>query len=340
MLIGTVLQSNKKANEEKIKLVQDTDTDVPVTTAKAVLSPIELDFTASGNFEALHDLSFLSEASGRITELLVDEGDRVTKGQTLLRIDDELLRAEAEAAKANYDKMVSDRNRLNNAFENGGITRQQLDDINLGVTSAEARLIAANRKLRDSQVKSPISGIINKRYVEVGTYLSVANKLFDIIDVSTLKLRISVPEAQVVHLREKDTLTVTCPALPGVKLTGAISFIGQKADNTLNFPVELRIQNSAQSPVKAGMYGTVWFRFDNSGEGLLIPRSAFVGSVSNGKIFVLEGEEVKSRTVVPGRITGENVEVVSGLNAGETVVTSGQINLSEGTRVSVQEKQK
>jgi len=104
----------------------------------------------------------------------------------------------------------------------------------------------------------------------------------------------------------------------------------------LNFPVEIEISNNATNDLKAGMYGTALFTSNQQKQNLMIvPRIAFVGSVSSNQVFVLENGIAKLKTVTAGRILGEKVEILKGLSNGETVITTGQINLQDGNKVEV-----
>ena len=113
-----------------------------------------------------------------------------------------------------------------------------------------------------------------------------------------------------------------------------INFIAPKSDNTLNYPVEIEVQNAAKNTLRAGMYATAIFEFPKQAPQLLIPRTAFAGGVNSNQIFVLESDTIaKLRNVVSGRIIGEQVEILDGLKEGETIIVSGQINLVDGTLV-------
>jgi len=338
-LIGWILSNNKKENQAKTDIVAKGSGAVVVRTAAASKSPINLDFSANGNFAAWQDLSLLAENSGRITRILVEEGAHVNRGQVLARIDDEYLNLTLQSAKDNLNKLKTDQQRYESSFKTGGVTKAQLDEINLSVRNTENQVQEASRRLADSYIKAPISGIINKRSIEVGTYVSPGTAVFDIVDVSRLKLLVNANELQVVNIKVGDPVKITTSVFPDKEFTGKISFIAAKADNTLNYPVEIRVENTSSQTLKAGMYGTAIFDLPEQQPTIVIPRGSFVGSVSSNEIFVLEnGNTAKIRQVTPGRIFGEQVEILAGLNEGETVITSGQINLIDGTEVSPQKE--
>ncbi|KAA8482611.1 RND family efflux transporter MFP subunit [Arcticibacter tournemirensis] len=333
-LIAWVLQNNKKSNQAKTAVVAEGNTGaVAVKTETAKTGTVDLDFSANGNFAANQDLTLSAENSGRVTRITVDEGDHVQRGQVVARIDDELLSVEAQAAQANYQNAVRDLERYESSFKTGGVTQQQVDAMRLNVRNALARVQTAKRKSNDADIKAPISGIVNKRFIEKGSFVSPGTQLFEIVDLSKLKLKVTANETQVVNLKVGDRVKITSKVFPEKEFTGKISFIAPKADNSLNFPVEIEVSNNSGNELKAGMYGTAVFDLPQQRPVITVPRTAFAGSVNSNKVFVLDGSTARSRNVTPGRIAGERVEILEGLKEGETVITSGQVNLTDGTQV-------
>ena len=336
--IAFILTNNKKKNAEKTAFIAEGGGAVAVRVANVEKKVVDVDFSANGNFIPKQELNFLSENAGRVSAIFVDEGARVTKGQTLARIDAEIINTDRETAQATYQNAVRDQARYQSSFETGGVTQQQLDQAKLATQNAKLRLQASQRKVSDANIKSPINGIINKRYIEVGAFVNTqGTQLFEIVDVSKLKLKVNINESQVANLKIGDQIDIRSSVFPNDKFSGKVTFIAAKADATLNFPVEIEVENSNKNTLKAGMYGTAIFRAPKQAPSILIPRTSFVGSVSSNQVFVLDksNNTSKVRTVVAGRILGDNVEILDGLKEGESVITSGQINLAEGTAVSV-----
>src|SRR5690606_16390372 len=211
-------------------VVAETGGAIVVKAAKVSRVPVVLDFSANGNFAANQDLTLLSEVSGRITRLLVKEGSRVSKGQVLALVDPEILNLDKQAAEDALQKLKTDHERYKSSFETGGVTRAQLDEIELQLRNAQNRLQQANRKVQDATIKSPISGVVNRRDIEVGAYLSPGTELFEIVDVSQLKLQVTANETQVVNLKVGDKVSVTSTVFPAEEFSGTVRFIAAKAD--------------------------------------------------------------------------------------------------------------
>lgn len=336
VLIGSVLANNKKKNEAKTAIVAEVSTgDVAVKVSPVKKETLSLDFSANGNFAPAQQMNFAAENSGRVTRVLVDEGSYVRRGQTLAIIKTDVLNIDLEAAQAAYQNALRDQQRYENAFKTGGVTQQQLDQSKLALENAEARVAQARVRISDANIKSSINGIVNKRYIEPGAVVNPGTQLFELVDVSHLKLAITVNETQVANLKVGDKVSVKASVFPDKNYAGTVSFIAPKADASLNFPVEIELASNPGNQLKAGMYGTAIFNSGNSAPVILVPRSAFVGSVSTNQVFVVEGGNVaKLRNVISGRVLADKVEVLGGLNEGETIITSGQINLSDGSKIA------
>lgn len=336
LLIGSVLISNKNANEAKTAVVSQASGAVAVTGVPVSKQPIRLDFSANGTFSANQELQLLSETNGRITRILVNEGSRVAQGQVLAIVDAEVVSLDVQRAEDTYSKMKTDYERYQSSFATGGVTQAQLDDIELSLRNAESQLQQARRRLNDANIKAPIAGVINKRFIEVGSFVSPGKELFEIVDASRLKLNVHANEFQVVNIRVGDKVAISSKVMPEVTFVGTVNFIAEKSDNTLNFPVEILLENGGRHAIKPGMYATARFEFPENKPQIVVHRNAFVGSVNSNQVYILAeaARTAQLRQVVSGRVIGEYVEILSGLDEGEIVITSGQINLADGVEVS------
>lgn len=334
--IARVLTNNKKENAAKTAIVAESNGDVAVRVTKVEKQALELDFGVNGNFIPGQQMDFMSENSGRVTQVLVDEGNVVSKGQTLAVIKTDQLNVDLESAQANYRNALKDKERYENAFKTGGVTQQQLDQANLALSNAEARVSQAKIKVGDAYIRASINGVVNKRYIEPGAVVAPGTKLFEIVDISRLKLQINANEAQVANLKVGDKVKIKVNVFPDKDYAGTVTFIAAKSDAALSFPIEILLAANPGNQVKAGMYATAIFNFPSQAPAMLVPRSAFIGSVSSNQVFVVKNDSTAAlRKVIAGRVMGDQVEVLQGLQEGETVITSGQINLSEGSPITI-----
>jgi membrane fusion protein (multidrug efflux system) len=337
-LIAFTLINNKKANEAKTAIVAEKNASISVKIKPVQTEEVTLDFSVNGTFEPTQELTFSAEKSGKVISVLVNEGDYVNVGQTLVIVRSDVINVNAQTAKAIYNNAQTDYARYENAFKSGGVTKQQLDQAKLALTSAGSNLKQANINVGDTRITAPIKGFINKRFIEPGSMLTAmpVTAMFEIVNVSSLKLTVTVDESQVATLKLGSPVKVTASVYPDVNFTGKITFIALKADSTLNFPVEIEIMNTSSNDLKAGMYGTALFASKQQKKSMMIiPRNAFVGSVSSNQIFVAENGIARLKTVTAGRIMGNKVEIINGLSDGESVIVTGQINLQDGNKVDI-----
>jgi membrane fusion protein (multidrug efflux system) len=333
------LINNKKKNAEDTAIVAEKNSSVAVRVATVATGKLDETFKVNGNFEPIQELTFSAEKSGKVIRVLVKEGDYVKVGQTLVIVRSDVINVNAQTANSSYQNAAADYSRYENAFKTGGVTKQQLDQAKLAMVNAKAQLTQANINIGDTRIKAPISGFINKKYIEPGSILTgmPATALFDIVNVSKLKLKVTVNESQVASLKLGNNVNISASVFPDKLFSGKITFIASKADETLNFPIEIEVANNPNNEIKAGMYGTATFGTNTAKqvEVKTIPRAAFVGSVSSNQVFVVNNNVATLKKIVAGRIFGDKVEILDGLNDGDVVVTSGQINLSDNTKVSI-----
>lgn len=329
-----ILLLNKKASNAGTEMAAQISTAVSVKIEAVKDTSYNMVVTSNGSLEPMLELAFVSDVAGRVVKVLADEGTKVSKGTVLLQVDDEMLRADFQASEAAWKALKTDYERFTNVSEKGGVSTQQLDNVRTQLTAAESRMISSRRRLSDATVKSPVSGVVNKRYVEVGAYLNPGSRLFDIIDDSALKLWVNVTERQVLQLSKNMVVKVASNAFPGETFTGKISFIGARADKAINYPVEVTIDSKNKKQLLAGMFVEATFDIPSAKSGIIIPRNAIMGSVKSANVFVVNNGTAHKQPVTLGMAIGKNVEVLSGLAAGDSIITAGIINVSEGSKVN------
>lgn len=331
--IVALLVANRIRLQNQTSEVLSTDRAVAVKTIELQTESISSSFTANGTVQALKELNFVSDISGRVVGILADKGKYVRKGTALLKLDSQLYEADYKAAKAAYEAMLKDEQRFTRSNQAGGVTAQQLDGIRTQLVAAESRLARSRKMFEDCTVKAPISGKINFRYVEAGSLIAPNVPLFDIVDDSALKVICNVPEQKMRLLQEGQAITLSSSSLPGETFSGRISYIGIKTDRGLNYPVEIIL--SANPKLQIGMYLKASFEGRDSHDGILVPRKAIVGSAKSATVFVVADGKAHLREVTLGDMVGDRVEILSGVSAGEQLAIAGIMNLADGEAVKI-----
>lgn len=330
-----ILKGNKEKMQQQTELAKKVNATTPVQIAEVKRENVGGTFTATGKFAPSKEIVVVTEVAGKVIKLVADEGQYVSKGQLLARIDYATIEADLQSAEANLQKLKTDKERYERLVKTGGVTQAQLDDINLNYVNAEARVINVKKKLADTYIVAPFSGYVNKRYIEEGSFVAAGRETFEIVETSRLTMDVNVSEMQVLSVADVKRVQVTADVYPGQVYPAKVKFIAAKADANLNFPVELEITNVKDKPLRAGMYGRATFEISGGRNALIIPRAALLGSVNDATIYVVNDDAVQLKKVVAGAQFGNMIEVVEGLSEGEKVVTNGQINLTDGARVTV-----
>jgi len=329
-----ILNKNKAKNQAVTEAAAVTNETVAVRVDTARVQAVDLSYIANGTLTPKQEVTVSAEASGRVVRVLVDEGSHVSAGQTLAVVEGDKLNVTVANAQAVYDDAAANVQRFESAFATGGVTKQQLDQVKLQFETAKNNLRSAKLTAGDVTIKTSVSGIVNARKIEPGAYVSPGTAAFDIVNVSTLKLRVNVDEKNVASLKVGQSVDVSVSVYPDKDIKGRITFIAPKSDGSLNFPVEIEVANPGNA-LRAGMYGTASFGGQTAADVLVVPRTAFVGSVSDNKVFLAKDGKAVAAEVVGGRTFGNYVEILSGLEAGDQVIISGQINVFDQTPITI-----
>jgi RND family efflux transporter MFP subunit len=335
-LVAFRLVSNKQAIDEKNQLPDNTGVAVAVNVAPVQSRVSQRNLSLVGTVAANQVIDVKSEAQGKLLSLNVELGNPVRKGQTLGRIDNQMQALAVRNAEGQLADARQNVERYKNLLEGGAATQAQYDQYQLAFQNATNQLAQARRQLANAVVTAPINGQITRKAAEAGAFLSPGAAIVTIVDVSRLKVQLNVAENDVYALRPGDPVSITTTVYPGVTYPGKITFISPAGDEAHNYPVEVSFANQAKNPLKAGTYVDVAFNRESQAPSLQIPREALVGSVKNAQVYVVGDDNLtRLRKVTIGADNGDYLEVLQGLKEGERVVTTGQINLTDSTRVNV-----
>lgn len=326
------LNNHKEKNAEKVAAVAEKNPTISVRTAIVKQDNVDSHFSVNGNFLPATSGVVAAETGGQVVALYVKEGSYVSPGQVIAKLKGDKQNVGINNANIALEQAVSALNRYEAAYKTGGVTALQLDQARFQVKQAREQLKSAQLNSGDTTVRSKIGGIVNTKRIEVGSVVGAGTTIVEVVNINHLKLRADVDEHLVTQLSLGQSVKVKPSVIDG-EIMGTITFIAPAASGAMKFPVEITVKNDFNK-LKAGMYATANFDSGKS-TALVVPREAFVGSVSDNKIFVHRNGEAHLITVQSGTNYGDKVEILSGLKPGEEVITSGQINLYNGAKVSV-----
>ena len=354
---------DKKPNE-KVGQRPPVAVEVTKVTAANITDGIEVIGTLSSKFGA----EVKSEYTGIVAEVYVTEWVQVEKGTPLARLDTregELVLKKAqtavEIAKANLMQVEVAANRANREYERalklkevGLITQQNLDDARtereaaaVRISAAKAQIQAAEEDVEHAQtrlskaiIRSPRKGVISWRNVNVGDYVGEmgAKPMFRIVDNRVLELTVTVPSGEMGAVRMGQALTFSTDAIPGKTFTGKVMFINptvNESDRSVRVVAE--VENTPEQ-LKGGLFVKGQILTGKRTGVIKIPRIALLTwdvAATKAEIFVVNENVAHRRTVRTGNISGDQVEIISGLASGQQVITRGGFNVKDGDKVNV-----
>ncbi len=332
------LYNNKKEINKNAAAVPDEVGSVPVKVTAVTLKKMDNSIELTGNFEARKEVPLTAEAQGSLIQLSIKEGQKVGQGQVIARIDPTAIQSSLATANAALNKAIKDKERYERLVNAGAISQKQYEDIALNVDNARANLAGIQQQMKYTIIRSPMSGTVSSVLVERGSFATVGMKIGTVIDVSRLKMVVQVSETDVVKIKKGQPVEIKTEVYPDHIFNGNISLISVQADAGRKYDVEVEVGNNSAFPLKAGMFGTVSLeaKTADDGEKLFIPRKAIVGSIKEAQVFVLNNDStVTLKTIEVQNISGDELIVLKGLNNGDKIVVTGQINLLSGKKVKV-----
>ncbi|MFD1145269.1 efflux RND transporter periplasmic adaptor subunit [Larkinella insperata] len=332
-LIGFRLASNKKTIDEKNKQPTNTNVAIPVTVTQVEEGEVSQQLVKTGNLIPFKEANITATTAGRVTQVNFDLGSQVRQGAVLVQLDNKLRELSLEATQLNIDKLKKDVNRYNTLLAGNATTEIQVNETKFNYENAVNQAEQIRKQILDANVKAPISGQIVKKDIEPGEYISPGTVLGTVLDVNRLKVNVLVNESDVYQLRKGQPVRITADVFPGKTFSGQISYIAPQGTDEHNYPVEITL--TAANGLKAGTFVNADFSQKSNQKALQIPRIALVESIKNPYVYVVEGNVAKQRKIKVGREFGDTIEVLEGLSAGDQVVATGQLNLSDGKPVQI-----
>jgi membrane fusion protein (multidrug efflux system) len=325
-------QSEQPAESEE---TEEETPPVPVETSIPVRGDVYAMYTGTAPIEAYAEADVIAKVAGEVRELLIEEGDEVTKGQVLARLDGERLRLELNESEAKLRKLQRDYERNVDLQAKGLISDGDFEKIKYEMEALEAAFNLASLELDYTQIRAPITGVIAERLVKLGNTISEGDALFKVTSLDPLVAYLHVPEREYRNIDPGQPVGIDIDALPGEPIVAAVSRVSPVVDpQTGTFKITVEIVDK-QRRIKPGMFGRIGIIYDVHENALQIPRSAIIEDQGVASVFVIEEDRAVRKTIRTGYSNRGMVEVTSGLEDGEQIVTVGQASLKQDSRVSI-----
>lgn len=327
---------NKQEINENARLAEQTVEAYPVVVESVDVQELKTYWSVNGTIAAYKELMVMGATQGRVNQVFKQKGDRVKKGQVLVKVDDTILKAEQQIAQANYEKLQKDALRFEKLVAGNAMTKQQLEQVELGIKEVEGKLTILNKRIDDTAVKAPLSGLINLFLLEQGSMLGPGVPVCEIVNIDQLKLKAKVTAEELVKIKTGDELKVVAEVFPKDTLLGKVNHIAIKSDASLQYNIEIVLSNNTAKSIRPGMYAKAFQSKENKAT-LTISKKALLKGEDGATVFLAENGKAITRKILVGAEYGDRIEVLQGLTAGEQVIIRGQSKLTAGIAVHLVE---
>jgi RND family efflux transporter MFP subunit len=328
------LKSNKETTQNKV-YQYNKELAVHVQADTVQLENVENGTFYTGTFEPNKETKMSADIQGKINAVLVDAGSEVSKGQSLIQLDNSLLKLQLQTIEIQIEGLENDVRRYTVLAQADAIQGVQLEKTILGLKSAKVQRATLLEQISKTNIKAPFGGIVTAKLTEEGAYAAPGVPLLQITDISTLKFTVNVPETELKKFKMNQENILQADAFPENSLMGKVSLIGSKANMGNSYPIQYTVKNSPDLKIKSGMFGKVNLKSDGAEKQIIIPASAIVGSNIKPQVFIiLQGKATLKDITISGRVQNK-VMVSSGLKANDILITSGFINVFEGANITI-----
>lgn len=310
------------------------------TVEGIVLQPQKFaeNLSLSGSLEANEQIEIRSEVSGIVEDINFKEGSKVSKGQVLFRVNDSELRAQYNKTSTAEKLAAENARRAKLLLEKEAISREEYDLAEANHKSAQAESQYISAQLAKATVRAPFSGTIGLRYISEGTYVTPSTPIAKLVNTDQLKLTFAIPEKYSGQVQKDAELTFTTAGSPK-EYTAQVYAIEPGVDVTTRTLKMRAVTENKTGDLVPGTFANVFLPLATVDDAIMVPTEALIPIQNGKKIFIAKNGLAKEVEVETGSRTADAVRVLSGLNAGDTILTSGIMILKEGSPVNVELRQ-
>jgi membrane fusion protein (multidrug efflux system) len=296
--------------------------------------PFQNDYTTSGTLLPNEEIQILPEVSGRVTNIYFKEGVRVEQGQLLVKLYNDDIKAQIQKLQAQKELQIKIKDRQKQLVEIGGISQQDYETTVTGIKSIDADIAYSEAQLRKTMIYAPFPGKIGIRNISVGAVITPSTLIATLQQTRILKMDFTVPDQykREVPLNKKLYFTVVGSM---DTFSGTIAAIEPTADIvTRTLKVRAMVENEKHT-LTAGSFTHIVIPFSDKKDALLIPSQAVIPTTRDKQVAIVKGGKAKLTTIQIGLRTNDKVEVVQGLHAGDTILTTGIMQVKNGMSIKI-----
>jgi len=290
-----------------------------------------------GTLVAVSGVDVSNEIAGKVTAIHFQSSQTVEKGQLLLELDSETDRAELKGLLAEQKLATLRRQRVAKLIRDKFTSQSEHDQSIAQLAEAKADVESKQTIIKKKQIKAPFSGELGIRQVNLGQYLVPGSAIVNLQNRNPIYVDFTIPERHLGELGLEQLITLNVQAFPQQSFNGSVTAINPSIDfETRSVKVRATLKNT-ENYLRPGMFANVKVISNQQATVLTLPDTAITFNPYGNSVFVINDEQqtltVQNRQVETGMIRDGRIEVISGLNKGERVVSAGQINLRNGMQI-------
>lgn len=320
--------------EEKKPEDQAKQKGLPVETAQVAVTPLRDELSATATLNSNESVVIAAEISGKVSQISFTDGQKVNKGQVLLQLDQSVLSAEKDRAQASLNLSEANIKRAELLLLEQAISERERDEAYAQWRLDEANLRLAEAQLAKTVIRAPFSGLLGLRRVSIGEYMQPGAVIVNLDDIDPIKVDFRVPEVFAHQLQTGQKIQMQVDAVPGESFSGQVYAIDPQIDvNGRSVMLRAKVEQQ-DGPLRPGMFARVTLVLAERPKALMIPEEALIPKGDQQTVFKVVDGKVVAALVTTGLRTKGQVEIVQGLEAGETVITAGHIKVRPGMPVT------
>lgn len=335
LVIGFIVYPKFSTTDDAPQQVASVVNKLRVNALKVKSEKLNNDLRLTGSLVANESVVLKAEVSARVEKINFIEGQNVTKGQLLVQLDDSEI--QAEIAKLNFIKKLNEdnENRQKQLLEKEAISKEEYETALTTLNTTLADIKVKQVQQQKHQIRAPFDGIIGLRNVSQGSYISSADELVTLYSINPIKIDFSIPGKYSALVNPKDKIEFNVDSYENEAFYGEIYAVEPQVDpKTRSLQARAKSQNR-ENKLLPGQFAKIRLTLDTFNDAIMIPTEAVIPELNGKKVFIYVDGKVDSRSIETGIRTADRIQVTSGLNAGDIVLTSGILQLKQGMEVDL-----
>lgn len=331
-------QSSSEGDSQKAQrgAMQGRGGGQPLFASGYVLVPTQMNelIYSTGTLIPDEEVDLAFETAGKVVNIYFEEGKRVKKGQLLAKINDRPLQAQLLKLKAQLKLSKEREFRQRQLLERDAISQESYDQVATEMQALEADIQLLEARISETELRAPFDGSVGLRLISEGAYANTSTKIVRLVKISPLKVEFSIPERYASEIKAGFPITFVLDGMPQ-KFTATVYAVDPKVDINTRTIVARAMYPNSNEELKPGRFASVTARLSQIDQTIAVPTQAIIPEMDGERVFILKNGKAEQKRVKLGLRTESHVQVIDGLNFGDTLLTTAILQLRHGIPVQL-----